>query len=208
MNVKSSNNILEWGVLKDRNYSLSGGHYFIISSSIRRGKTHDYDQELMPHLQWSSSVPHSKSNYAYHNIHAEMYRLSEASAGSLRSFSIIELKELEALESEEAFFPPKRHREYLHKRSFFPEKLKDLLLHNMKKIVEAKSHLGVDSIDLLNSFLRRQKLKLSSVPAVDCSEHVKIILSVPDLCKFFNDLVGVRIPNVDNISFYSEICRG
>ncbi|KAH9292395.1 hypothetical protein KI387_042417, partial [Taxus chinensis] len=80
MNVKSSNDILEWGVLKDRNYSSSGGHYFMGSSSIRRGKAYDYDQELIPHLQRSSSVPHSESNYAYHNIHAEMPRLSEASA--------------------------------------------------------------------------------------------------------------------------------
>ncbi|XP_057862371.1 uncharacterized protein LOC131070755 isoform X1 [Cryptomeria japonica] len=180
INAKSSNDILEWGVLKDRNYN-SSGHYFRGSSSIRMSKACDDDHELIPHLQRSSSVPHSESSYAYQNIHAEMPRLSEASAGSLRRFSIIESKELEALESEEVFFPRRRHRESIHKRSFFPEKPKDLLLHNIARTAENKAHLEVDNIDCLNSFLRRQKMKLSNVPPEDCSERVKIILSGPDL---------------------------
>lgn len=179
INAKSSNDILEWGVLKDRNYN-SSGHYFR-GSSIRMSKACDNDHELIPHLQRSSSVPHSESSYAYQNIHAEMPRLSEASAGSLRRFSIIESKELEALESEEVFFPRRRHRESIHKRSFFPEKPKDLLLCNVARTTENKVHLEVENIDCLNSFLRRQKVKLSNVSAEDCSERVKIILSGPDL---------------------------
>eukprot|EP01018_Ginkgo_biloba_P027106 Gb_31444 [translate_table: standard] len=165
-------------------HSSSEGVHLKRGLFITRSKTNKTffnNQELMPQLQRSSSVPHSESCYMYQSIHADMPRRSEASAASLRRLPIIEFEELQTCESEEVLLPPRRHRESIHKRSFFTDKLAVSPFQDVAKTVEKKSHVGLDDIECLNNFLRGQRMKISNVPAGEESARVKIILSGPDL---------------------------
>lgn len=182
LNAKLENDILQQRILENRGHNSSGLRS-MAASLFRKSKTSKayFDgPDSLSQLLRSSSLPHSESYNVYHNIHADMPRRSEASAGNLRRFSIIGSEELEALESKEVLFPQRRHRESIHK-SVFPDNPATVPVHDMAKSVVNKFDSGADNIDYLNNFLRRQRTKLSNVPPGDDSARVKIILSGSDL---------------------------
>lgn len=184
MNAKLENDILQQRILEGGHNS--SGLHLMAASLVRKNQTNKayFDvPDSLSQLLRSSSLPHSESYYVCRNIHADIPRRSEASAGNLRRFSIIGSDELEALESEEVLFPQRRHRESIHKKSVLSDKPATVPVHEMAKSVVNKFDSGANDIDYLNNFLKRQRTKLSNVPPApgDDSARVKIILSGSDL---------------------------
>lgn len=183
MNAELENDILQQRIIEDRGHSSSGLHS-MVSSLFRKSKANKAyldGPDSLSQLLRSSSLPHTESYHVCQNIHADMPRRSEASAGNLRRFSVIGSEELEVLESDEVLFPRRRHRESIHKKSVFPDNPATVPVHDMAKSVVNKFDSGAENIGYLNNFLRRQRTKLSNVSPGDDSGRVKIILSGSDL---------------------------